>query len=106
PLPDISGDFKPQQAAQFEAGVKLQTFGDRLGLTVSYYDISLRNMTRNAAIERDGQTYNITVQDGTRLSRGVELDITATPIDPLHLIISYSYNDSKITQAAESVNNL
>lgn len=106
PLPDISGDFKPQQAAQFEAGVKLQTFGDRLGLTVSYYDISLRNMTRNAAIERDGQTYNITVQDGTRLSRGVEFDITATPIDPLHLIISYSYNDSKITQAAESVNNL
>src|SRR5690606_40826896 len=56
---------------------------DRLGLTVSYYDISVRNMTRGESIERDGQTYNITVQDGTRISRGVEFDITATPIDPL-----------------------
>ncbi|MGO1671774.1 MAG: TonB-dependent siderophore receptor [Sphingobacterium sp.] len=106
PLPDISGDFKPQQASQFEAGVKLNLLADRLGLTVSYYDISVDNMTRREAIERDGQTYNITVQDGTRLSRGIDFDLTAAPLDGLHLIMSYSYNASKTTKADESVNNL
>src|SRR5690606_38331257 len=93
PLPDISGDFKPQQASQFEAGVKLNLISDRLGLTVSYYDITVDNMTRTEAIERDGQTYNITVQDGTRLSRGIDFDLTAAPLDNLNLIMSYSYND-------------
>lgn len=106
PLPDISGDFKPQQASQFEAGVKLNLISDRLGLTVSYYDISVDNMTRTEAIERDGQTYNITVQDGTRLSRGIDFDLSAAPLDGLNLIMSYSYNDSKTTKADESVNNL
>lgn len=55
PLPDISGDLKPQRAE---------------------------------TIERDGQSYNITVQDGTRLSRGVELDVTAAPVDGLAFIFN------------------
>lgn len=105
PLPDISGDFKPQQASQLEAGVKLNLLRDRIGFTMSYYDISVNNMTRSEAIERDGQIYNITVQDGTRLSRGVEFDLSAAPIDPLNVILSYSYNHSKTTKADESVNN-
>ena len=106
PLPDISGDFKPQQAEQWEAGVKVNLLSDRLGLTASYYDISVSNMTRGESIERDGQTYNITVQDGTRLSRGVELDLTAAPVEGLALILSYSRNDSKTTKAAANVNDL
>ncbi|WP_243835996.1 TonB-dependent receptor [Sphingobacterium paludis] len=106
PLPDISGDLKPQQANQWEAGVKLNMLNNRLGLTASYYDISVSNMTRPESIERDGQTFNITVQDGTRLSRGVEFDLTAAPVDGLNLIMSYSRNSSRITKAAASVNNL
>ncbi|WP_037498259.1 TonB-dependent receptor [Sphingobacterium deserti] len=106
PLPDISGDLKPQQANQWEAGVKLNMLNNRLGLTASFYDISVTNMTRPESIERDGQTFNITVQDGTRLSRGVEFDLTAAPVDGLNLIMSYSRNSSRITNAAASVNNL
>src|SRR5690606_32946831 len=100
------GDFKPQQASQFEAGVKLNLLSDRLGMTLSYYDITVDNMTRSDVIERDGQTYNITVQDGTRLSRGLDLDISAIPLQGMNVLLTYSYNDSKTTKAAESVNNL
>lgn len=105
PLPDISGDFRPQQAKQGEAGIKLNMFNNRLGLTASYYNIRVSNMTRGESIERDGETYNITVQDGTRLSKGIEFDLTAAPLDGLNLIFTYSHNNSKITKAAESVNN-
>ncbi|TYP88190.1 iron complex outermembrane receptor protein [Sphingobacterium allocomposti] len=106
PLPDVSGDFKPQQAEQWEAGIKTSLLNNRLDLTASYYDITVSNMTRPESIEHDGQTYNITVQDGTRLSRGVELDLTAAPVDGLNILLSYSHNYSKTTKAAPSVNNL
>lgn len=106
PLPDISGDFKPQQAEQWEAGVKLNLFNNLMVLTASYYDISVSNITRPESIERDGQFYNITVQDGTRLSRGVEFDLTAAPMEGLDIILSYSNNSSKLTKADANVNNL
>ncbi|MCW8311506.1 TonB-dependent siderophore receptor [Sphingobacterium sp. InxBP1] len=106
PHPDISGDFKPQQASQWEAGVKLSLLNDKLGLTASYYDITVDNMLRTETQIIDGESYNITVQDGTRLSRGIDFDLTAAPIEGMNLIFSYSFNNSKTTKAAESVNNL
>lgn len=105
-LPDVSGDFKPQQAEQWEAGVKFNLFNNRVGLTASYYDISVSNITRPETIERNGEFYNITVQDGTRLSRGFEFDLTAAPMEGLDVILSYSNNSSKLTKADASVNNL
>lgn len=105
PFPDISGILKPQQANQWEGGVKMNLLQNRLALTASYYDISVTNSTRGESIIRDGETYNITVQDGTRLSRGFEFDITASPVKGFQLVASYSYNDSKMTNADASVDN-
>ncbi|WDF67502.1 TonB-dependent receptor [Sphingobacterium oryzagri] len=104
PFPDISGILKPQQANQWEGGVKMNLLQNRLALTASYYNISVTNSTRGESIIRDGRPYNITVQDGTRLSRGFEIDLTASPLQGLQLIASYSYNDSEMTNAAASVN--
>jgi iron complex outermembrane receptor protein len=106
PHPSISGDFKPQQAKQWEAGVKLDLLNNKLGLTASYYDIAVDNMLRPDVVTIDGQTYNISVQDGTRLSRGVDFDVTLAPIQGLNLIMSYSYNNSKMTKADKNVNDL
>lgn len=106
PHPSISGDFKPQQASQWEAGVKFNLLDNKLGLTASYYDITVDNMLRSEARVIDGESYNITVQDGTRLSRGIDFDLTAAPVQGLNVIFSYSFNDSKTTKAAENVNNL
>lgn len=106
PHPSISGDFKPQQASQWEAGVKFNLLEDKIGLTASYYDISVDHMIRPETVEIDGQKYNISVQDGTRLSRGIDFDFTAAPIQGLNIILSYSFNDSKTKKAAATVNNL
>jgi len=40
------------------------------------------------------------------LSRGVDFDVTLAPIQGLNLIMSYSYNNSKMTKADKNVNNL
>jgi len=103
PLPDIPNTFKPQQANQFEGGVKLDVLDNRLSFTASYYDISVSNMTRSESIVRNDTTYNITVQNGTQLSRGFEFDLTARPLDGLNIVLGYSNNSSKMTKSSASI---
>lgn len=103
PLPDISGTFKPQRANQYEGGVKLELFSNKLNITASYYDIEVENMTRTEVLERDGTKYNITVQNGTQRSKGVEFEVIANPIPGLHMMAGYAYNDSKLTKSTTAL---
>lgn len=98
-LEEFTNIFKPQQANQWEGGVKLDAFNHKLAVTASYYDILVKNMTRGETVVRNGQSYNVTVQDGTQKSRGVELDVIANPLPGLNMVAGYSYNDSKMVQA-------
>jgi iron complex outermembrane receptor protein len=99
PLADISGVFKPQQANQWEGGVKLDILKNRLSLTASYYDISVTNVTRTEALVRNGTSYNITVQNGTQNSKGYEVELLANPADGLNLMAGYGHNSSTLTKA-------
>lgn len=98
-LDDYTNIFKPQQANQWEGGVKLDALNHKLAITASYYDILVKNMTRAETVVRNGQSYNVTVQDGTQKSRGVELDVIANPLPGFNVVAGYSYNDSKMVQA-------
>ncbi|MCS3799664.1 TonB-dependent siderophore receptor [Niastella sp. OAS944] len=105
PTNEVSGVFKPQQANQVEGGVKATLFNDKLNFTASYYDIRLTNVTRPGSYtsERDGKTYNVTVQDGSQTSKGFELDVQATPITGLNILAGYGYNDSKFTKSTAAL---
>ncbi|MDQ0108778.1 iron complex outermembrane receptor protein [Chitinophaga terrae (ex Kim and Jung 2007)] len=106
PLPELSGNFKPQQANQVEGGVKADLLNNRLTLTASYYNILVKNMTRGASIVKDGTTYNYTIQDGSQRSKGVEFDLIANPIAGLSVVAGYGYNDSKMVDADPDVEGL
>lgn len=93
--------FKPQQGNQMEFGAKTDLFDHKLVGTISYYDIKVDNVLRT-----DPDDVNFLIQDGTQYSRGVEIDITANPINGLTIIAGYAYNDSKFTKADPSVLNL
>jgi len=103
PVPDVSGVLKPQQANQLEGGVKVELFNSKLRVTASYYDIKVDNMTRTDVYVKDGRNYNITVQDGTQRSKGIEVDVQASPVNGLLLLAGYSYNDSKLTKGAPAL---
>ncbi|RYF56604.1 MAG: TonB-dependent receptor, partial [Cytophagaceae bacterium] len=70
---------------------------------VSYYDIQVQNLLRNdpnpLAAAKFAQT-----QDGTQLSRGVEIDVVANPFTGFNVVAGFSYNDSKLTKADADVN--
>jgi iron complex outermembrane receptor protein len=100
PLPDISGVLKPQQANQWEGGVKLDILKNRLSVTASYYDISVTDVTRTEAVVRNGVTYpNVTVQNGTQNSKGYEVELLANPTDGLNLLAGYGHNKSVLTKS-------
>ena len=92
-----------EQANQFEAGVKLNVLSGRLATTISYYDIQVKNLLRTdpnpIAATKFAQT-----QDGTQLSRGVEIDVIANPFTGFNVVGGFSFNDSKLTNADADVN--
>ena len=86
--------LKAEHANQLEFGVKADIFDHKLAGTVSYYDIQVENSTYD-----DPSGSGFQIQDGTQLSRGVEIDLTANPIAGLNIVAGFAYNDSKLTQA-------
>jgi len=83
--------FKPERANQWETGIKVDAFDNRLTATVSYYNIAVSN----TVLETEPDVF---VQNGKQESRGVEVSVTAAPIEGLNLIAGYSSNESEITK--------
>lgn len=91
--------LKPQYGNQLEAGVKVELFHNKLIGSVSVYDISVTNSTRNETI--DGKIF--TVQDGTQRSKGFEAELIAAPITGLNIIAGYAFNENKYTKASPAL---
>lgn len=92
---------RPEQANQFEGGVKLDAAGGRLSATVSYYDIRVENRLRNTP------TVDLPfaqTQDATQRSKGVEVSLVANPLPGVNVVGGFSYNDSKFENTADDVN--
>ena len=93
-----------------EFGIKLDMWGNRLGLTLSFFD----NTESNVLITRFddlagtitgvpapfgnilGQAY--LTPAGDRLSEGWDIDLAVSPIDGLDIILAYGNVDVKITE--------
>lgn len=97
---DFSGrQFKPEQANQWEGGVKMNAFGGKLTGTVSYYDIKVRDVLR-----ADPDHPNFEIQNGTQSSKGVEAEIIANPFAGFNIVAGYAHNDGKYINADDDVN--
>ncbi len=84
-------EFKPEQANQFELGIKSNLIDRKMVSSLSFYHIKVSDQ-----ITTDPNNLNSFIQGGEVISKGVELDIRANPIRGLDMIIGYSFNDSKI----------
>ncbi len=98
--PDGSvSSFDPQQANQWEAGVKLDILRNKLSSSVSYYNILVSKTLRPEII--NNQTF--TVQDGTQRSKGIEAEVTGNPFPGFNFVSGYSYNDNKYIKSAANL---
>lgn len=96
---DYAGrSFKPEQANQWEGGVKLNAFSGKLTGTLSYYDIKVKDVLRS-----DPDHPNFQLQNGTQVSKGFEAEIVANPFAGFNVVAGYAHNDNKYTRADANV---
>lgn len=93
--------FKPQQANQWEAGIKTEMLGGKITGTVTYYDIYVRNVTRPHPT-----LTGFTVQDGNISSKGFEADLVAALFTDCNIVAGYSYNHAVNDQTDKNTNGL
>ena len=85
---------------QYEVGIKKDFFRGRLTTNVTLYQINNNNLAQTAEFKADGTTNidtNVKVLSGATKSEGIEIDITARPIEGFSIIAGYSYNDMRYT---------
>lgn len=87
--------YKPEQANQWEAGVKLDLFEGKVTSTVSYYDIRVKDILRPTDVP------NVSVQDGTQFSKGIDAEVIASPFRGMSVVAGFTYNDSKYERVAD-----
>src|SRR5690606_30479028 len=79
---EITKSAKPEFANQWEVGSKIELLEKRLNGTISYYHVVVDNVLRGVPTSVIGEQ----VQDGTRLSEGMELEIQGTPIKGFNVL--------------------
>jgi iron complex outermembrane receptor protein len=85
--------FDPEQANQYEFGLKTNLYKDIISATLSFYNIDVRNR-----LMTDPNNFNNAIQGGEVNSKGVELSFTANPIKGFNIIAGYSNNISEVTK--------
>ena len=83
--------FEPENANQYELGVKTNLYKNRISATASYYNILVKNRVMS-----DPENINNSIQGGEVESKGFELSLIANPVNGLNMVAGFSFNDSEV----------
>jgi iron complex outermembrane receptor protein len=83
----------PEEGKQYEVGAKVDVIPDRLSATLSVFEITRENV---AAPDPSDDSYS--VQTGEQRVRGIELDVTGTPLKGWDIIGNISALNAKVTK--------
>ncbi|MGJ3253547.1 MAG: TonB-dependent siderophore receptor [Elainellaceae cyanobacterium] len=93
----IEGEFlEPEEAEQFEIGLKANFLAGRLAATLAFFDLELRNVATT-----DPTDPNFVTAIGEQSSRGVELDIQGEILPGWNIIASYGFLDAEIEESED-----
>lgn len=94
----------PSIIDQYEVGIKKDFWKGLLTTNVTGYIISNSNLAQTAQFQADGITENVNNNlkelVGATKGKGIEIDITARPIEGLNVIAGYSFNETKVTKSS------
>lgn len=90
-------NYKPIEANQWEMGLKINLFEDKIMSTVSYYDINLKNILR----QNPTNTTEM-LQNGEQFSRGFEVDLIANPFPGFNFVAGYTLNMSEFVHVTDT----
>jgi len=99
-------DLQPIEASiidQYEAGIKKDFWRGVLSTNITVYQITNSNLAQTAEFKADGSLNtdtSIKTLGGATKSKGIEVDITARPLEGLNIVAGYSYNDMRYTHTS------
>jgi len=93
-------DPEPLIGDQIEFGIRQSVFDDRLGITVSYFDLNRKNVLQFDIIDPDGSISDPNNfranQSGEHSSSGIELDINGKLLDNWQVFSAFSYIKTEV----------
>src|SRR6218665_707319 len=99
-----SKPLDPSITDQYEVGVKKDFWKGLLSTNVTVYQITNNNLAQTAPYLADGVTQNVNTNIkelvGATKGKGVEIDITANPVEGLNIMAGYSYNETKVSKSS------
>jgi iron complex outermembrane receptor protein len=89
----------PSEGKGFDLGVKAELLDGRVSGTLSLFDLRNRRIVNDLAQTNSaGSVVIYNLQSGEQRSRGVELDLTITPVPQWQMYLSYSYMKARIVE--------
>lgn len=96
------GPFAPEESTSWEAGLKRDFLGGRVGVTAAVYEITKTNVLQDDPNPAAPADYLIAL--GEVRSRGFELDVAGQLTADWSLQANYAYNDVAVTKDVVAAN--
>ncbi len=104
-----NADLKPEITSSYEAGLDVRLFKNRIGIDLSVYNNKSRNQILAVPLDPVSGFSNALVNAGLINSKGVELLLTAKPVQSKKFnwstTLTWSRNRSYVRQLAEGITN-
>ncbi len=94
-LERFSGGFKPETLTSYEVGLKSMLFDRRLRFNVAGFISDYRDIQINTRSDPLNVGITDVLNAGKARIKGIELDVTAEPVDGLTFNVTYSYLSGK-----------
>ena len=88
-------NLRPEFSKQFETGVELKFFKNRLGLDVAYYNNKTEDQLINPRISYASGAILQWINGGTVQNKGIEFQLTATPVKSKNAVWDVTLNFSR-----------
>ena len=88
-------DLRPEFSKQFETGLEMKFFNNRLGLDIAYYNNKTEDQLINPRISYASGAILQWINGGTVRNKGLEFQLTGTPIKTSKLAWDVTLNFSK-----------
>jgi iron complex outermembrane recepter protein len=96
---EVPGQYNPDFTRNYEIGAKTSWLDDRLTANVATYIIGIYNMQVAELFGAGGAFSGVGNASGKDAeSKGVELDVTARPMEGLTLVVGANYTDARLTK--------
>ena len=97
--------FKPEISTNYEAGLDLRMFSNRVGLDFTFYYNQTKNQILDAPIDASAGYSRATINSGNVRNRGYELTLNLVPVEKRNFRwsanLNWSRNENEILSLAE-----